>query len=58
MTAERMMKTTTMVIKILRRKRMMILAIVELSTISTPLKMRTPSYVFYFKRYCSIWGTP
>jgi hypothetical protein len=58
MTAERMMKTTTMVMRILRRKEMMILAIVELSTTSTPLKMRTTSSVFYCRRYCSTWGTP
>jgi hypothetical protein len=47
-----------MVMKILRRKRMMILAIVELSTRSTPLKMRMASSVIYCKRYCSTWGTP
>jgi hypothetical protein len=44
--------------KILRRKRMMILSIMELSTTNTPQKMRTTSSVFYCERYCSIWGTP
>jgi hypothetical protein len=55
MTMERMMKTTTMVMKILRRKMMMIFAIMGLSTTSTPLKMRVASSVFYCRRYCSTW---
>jgi hypothetical protein len=58
MTTERMMKTTTMVMKILRRKMMRILAIVEMNTTSTPLKMRMASFAFYCRRYCSTWGTP
>jgi hypothetical protein len=53
MTAERM-KTTKTLMKILRRKRMMILIIVELSTTNTPQKMRTTSSVFYCERYCNI----
>jgi hypothetical protein len=44
--------------KILRKKRMMILAIMGLSTTSTPLKMRMASTMFYCRRYCSTWGTP
>jgi hypothetical protein len=58
MTADRMMKTTTMEMKILRRKRMMILSIMGLSTTSIPLKMRMASSVSYCRRYCSTWGTP
>jgi hypothetical protein len=57
MTAERMMKTTTMVMKILRRKRMTVLAIMGLSTTSTPLKMRMAGSVFYCRGYYNTWGT-
>jgi hypothetical protein len=57
MTVVRMMNTTTMMEKILRRKRMTILAIVGLSTTSTPLKMRMASSVSYYRKYCSTWGT-
>jgi hypothetical protein len=46
------------VMKILRRERVMILAIVGLSTTSTPLKMRMTSSMFYCRRYCSTWVTP
>jgi hypothetical protein len=57
MTVERMMKTTTIVMRILRRRRMTILAIVGLNTTSTPLKMRMASFVSYCRRYCTTWGT-
>jgi hypothetical protein len=58
MTAEMRMKMTTTLMKTLRRERMIILAIVELSTTNTPLRRRTVSSVFFFVRYCSTWGTP
>jgi hypothetical protein len=52
------MKMTTTLMKTLRRKRTIILAIVELSTTNTPLGIRTVSSVFFFVRYCSILGIP
>jgi hypothetical protein len=52
------MKMTTTLMKTLRRKRTKILAIVELSTTNTPLRMRMVSSAFFFVRYCSTWGTP
>jgi hypothetical protein len=58
MTAEMRMKMTTTLMKTLRRKRMIILAIVELSTTNTPLRRRMVSSVFFFVRYCGTWGTP
>jgi hypothetical protein len=58
MTAEMRMTTTTTLMKILRRKRTIILAIVELSITNTPLRMTTVSYVFFFVRYYNNWGTP
>jgi hypothetical protein len=58
MTVEMRMKMTTTLMKTLRRKRTVILAIVELSTTNTPLRMRMVSYVFFFVRYFSTWGTP
>jgi hypothetical protein len=57
MTMEMRMKMTTTLIKTLRRKRMIILATVELSTKNTPLR-RTVSSAFFSVRYCSTWGTP
>jgi hypothetical protein len=58
MTAEMRMKMTTTLMKTLRRKRMIILATVELSTTNTPLRRRTVNSAFFFVRYCSTWGTP
>jgi hypothetical protein len=58
MTAEMRMKMTTTLMKTLRRKRMIILATVELSTTSTPLRRKTVSSAFFFVRYCNTWGTP
>jgi hypothetical protein len=57
-TAEMRMKMTTTLMKTLRRKRTIILAIVELSITNTPMRMRKVSSVFFFVRYCGTWGTP
>jgi hypothetical protein len=58
MTAEMRMKMVTTLMKILRRKKTIGLAIVELSITNTPLRMRTVSSAFFFMRCCSTWGTP
>jgi hypothetical protein len=58
MTAEMMMKMITTLMKTLRRKRKIILAIVELSITNTSLRMRTVSSAFLFVRYCNTWGAP
>jgi hypothetical protein len=52
------MKMTTTLMKTLSRKRMIILATVELSITNTPLRRRMVSSAFFFVRYCSTWGTP
>jgi hypothetical protein len=58
MTAQMRMKMTTMLMKTLRRKWMIILATVELSTTNTPLRRIKVSSAFFFVRYCNTWGTP
>jgi hypothetical protein len=51
-----MMRTiTTMLVKIQRRRKIIILAIVGLSTIRTLLRMRMASFVSYWRKCCSIW---
>jgi hypothetical protein len=53
-----MMMMTTMQMKIRRRKRMRILAIMERCITSTPLRMRTGSFVSFCVKFYSTWGTP
>jgi hypothetical protein len=49
---------TTMLMKTRRRKRMRIHAIMERCITSTPLRMRTDSFVSFCEKFCSTWGTP
>jgi hypothetical protein len=57
MTVELMM-VITMLMKTRRRKRMKILAIMGQYITSTPLKMRTGSFVFFCGKFYSTWDTP